>query len=146
MFMLKMCMRRFAAAVTKSIAAGSSWREEFDVNHWKHTHTHIQNLHRQQMQPQNPSPCPRPAQLLLPSPAAGSIESPRCAGRADIGPRAPELVGPSTLLLQKPLELKLGHTDHITYLAQLSWGGRRRGGLRKAKTHSSSLDGASPEE
>lgn len=32
MFMLKMCIRKFAAAVTKSIAGGSSWEEEFDIN------------------------------------------------------------------------------------------------------------------
>lgn len=35
MFMLKMCIRKFAAAVTKSIAGGSSWKEEFHRNHWK---------------------------------------------------------------------------------------------------------------
>lgn len=79
----------------------------------------MQNFHQehlqQQMQPQTPSPCPRRAQLLLLSPAVGSIEFPRCAGRADIGPRSPELVGPSILLQQKPLEEKLGHTKHTTH-------------------------------
>lgn len=58
-------------------------------------------------------PYPRLAQLLLLSPAAVSIEFPRCAGTADIGPRYPELAGPSILLWEKSPEEKLGHTKLV---------------------------------
>lgn len=56
-------------------------------------------------------PCPTPALLLHPSPAVGSGEFPRCAGKADTGPKHPEPVGPLNLILEYPPEDKLGtHT------------------------------------
>ena len=56
-------------------------------------------------------PCPRPAQHLLHSPAAVSVESPRCAGTAGSNPKHPEPAGPSTLNLESPPGDTLGHTE-----------------------------------
>lgn len=56
-------------------------------------------------------PCPKLARLLLPSPAAVSGESPRCAGTSGRDPKHSEPAGPLNRNLElRPVDM-LGYTE-----------------------------------
>lgn len=125
MFMLKMCIRRLAAEVTKSMAGGSSWRQQEGWKKCLNGHSFKDKLLviNTCISPPPPSilvrflrhilfalPCPKLARLLLPSPAAVSGESPRCAGTSGRDPKHSEPAGPLNRNLElRPVDM-LGYT------------------------------------
>lgn len=141
--MLKMCMRRFAAAVTKSIAAGSSWREELGRQPLK-THTRrtsIQKICSSRC-------CPRPRHLVPDQLSSVSLLLQLGVERFHAVPEELALApdAQNLLVLQSSSDRNVLRRSWDTQTTLNSWHSSLGGGLRKAKTHSSSLDGASPEE